>query len=122
MVALQFKSVQALLNSGWIEFLTLIVLFVTLVVLIIYTIGTYLLRASAEKQIETSYRPIIILEKTPPDKLLVRNIGSGPAFAVQVEPLVRAEYEVKFKKIPLVEVNKTSPALKVYSIDSISKS
>jgi hypothetical protein len=61
----------------------------TLVVLIIYTILTYGLRnaavgqvAAANKQNENSFLPVVVLDVDSKGRLVIRNVGAGPAFDV----------------------------------------
>lgn len=77
------------------------------VVLVIYTRETYLLRKTAEQQLEAAEKPVLLFGLSSKDSQLaqpiellkptVRNIGSGPAFNVVVEPMKGKGVEVEFQ-------------------------
>jgi hypothetical protein len=68
----------------------------TLVVLIWYTIETYKLRKAAQAQVETSMMPMVVVmsSRVPATsgigewyRLVIRNLGAGPALNVNVQPI-----------------------------------
>ena len=75
---------------------TAAILFATLVVLIIYTRETWLLRKQAVRQTSIMQRPVVIIDFImPPSELNqqkfafnIRNIGFGPAFNITI-PMIR---------------------------------
>jgi hypothetical protein len=88
-----------------------------LIVLIVYTKETYLLRKTSERQLEAAERPVLLfglsstefqlakpLELSEPT---IRNIGSGPAFNVAIEPIKGDGVEVQFRlpNVPYIEGN-----------------
>lgn len=87
--------------------------FVALMVLVIYTRETYLLRVTAELQLESSIQPLVLLEilaeerpiGEPPviQNLQLRNIGAGPAFGAIVAPINGHELSLSVSDVPLIE-------------------
>lgn len=63
-----------------------IVLFVTAVIIALYTIYTYKLFKETEKQTELSLRPFIVVYINGKD-FYVRNIGSGTAIDIEIKDL-----------------------------------
>jgi hypothetical protein len=92
-----------------------------IIVLIVYARETYLLRKTAEKQLATAEKPMIVFGLTSADyqlgtpmKLLeptIRNIGSGPAFNVVIEPMKGSGVEVQFRlpNVPYIDTKQTLP-------------
>jgi hypothetical protein len=78
-----------------------------------YTIETQKLRKAAEKQNEISGMPIIALRLSSGERGLgeplslelqsLWNIGNGPAFNIDVTPIQKAPFEVRFEPVPLLE-------------------
>jgi hypothetical protein len=78
--------------------------FVGLLVLVVYTRETFLLRKVAEEQNESTIRPIVRLDfrstndkSTDPTLELVfrlENVGSGPALKVRVQPIVSSGHDI----------------------------
>ncbi len=97
--------------------------------LVIYTIETQLLRKASEEQLEVSKEqlegsmmPVVLLEivsenrdgDQPPSvkKQQFRNIGTGPAFDVTVEPVAgRSEWVLSIEGVHVIESNGTVPAV-----------
>jgi hypothetical protein len=81
--------------------------FVGLLVLVVYTRETFLLRKVAEEQNESTIRPIVRLDfhstndaSTDPTLGLVfrlENVGSGPALKVSVQPIVSLGHDIDIK-------------------------
>jgi hypothetical protein len=80
--------------------------FVGLLVLVVYTRETFLLRKVAEDQNESTIRPIVRLDfhstndkSTDPLELVFRleNVGSGPALKVSVQPIVSSGHDIDIK-------------------------
>ena len=68
----------------------------TLLVLIWYTVETYRLRKAAQAQVESSTLPIVVFQSSKVaatagwaewHRLVVRNLGTGPAFNIQFQPI-----------------------------------
>lgn len=88
-------------------------------VLIWYTIETQRLRRAAEKQNEISGMPIVALRLASGERGLgesltldfqsLRNIGNGPAFNIDVTPIQKAPFEVRFDPIRLLEPRDSQP-------------
>jgi len=86
---------------------------VATLVLIWYTVETQRLRRAAEKQNEISGMPIVALKVASGERRLgeplalesqsLRNIGNGPAFNIDVTPIQKAPFEVRFDPIRLLE-------------------
>lgn len=108
----------------YVDILTLIVLFLTLIVVCWYTRETYHLRVAAQRQIQTSILPIVVLnfEGTFSEKRdaygqggvpfpALRNIGFGPAFEVKLSDLKNGEHRVQFCQIPLIETQEKADRL-----------
>lgn len=98
------------------------------VVLAAYTRETYLLRTAAERQLEASVRPLLILEMSslPRDPaqpvvmapILVRNIGSGPAFDIQIAPVIGiddVQLEFQLTSTTYLEAGRHVEILPLYS-------
>ncbi len=105
-------TVERLGNIGAVE--AAIAGFFALLVLVVYTRETFLLRLSAGQQLEGSIRPVVLLEitteKVGPDPLAVRsiqlkNVGSGSAFDVRTAPLLATDTRFEIPIIPLIEAN-----------------
>lgn len=81
--------------------------------LIWYTIETQRLRRAAEKQNEVSVMPIVALRLSSGERRLgeplslkcqsLRNVGFGPAFNIDVSPIQKAPFEVRFERVGLLE-------------------
>lgn len=81
--------------------------FFAFVVLALYTRETYLLRRATERQLEAASRPLLILVlcSTPRqlsspmilEDLLIRNIGTGPAFNISIDKLIGDGVAVEFQ-------------------------
>jgi hypothetical protein len=92
-----------------------------IIVLVVYTKETFLLRKTAERQLEASEKPVLLFGLSPTDfqsgmpveslKPTIRNIGSGPAFNVVIEPLRGDGVEVKFRfpNVPDIEGKQQLP-------------
>lgn len=72
-------------SSRWSE----VIYFVTGVILIWYTVETHGLRREAARQGKLAVMPFVLarLEGNPPEQLILRNIGNGPALYVKVEDI-----------------------------------
>jgi hypothetical protein len=93
-----------------------------IIVLIVYTKETFLLRKTAERQLEASEKPVLLFglsstdfQSGKPIALLeptIRNIGSGPAFNVVIEPTTSDGVEVQFRlpNVPCIEGKQQIPA------------
>lgn len=91
---------------------------VGLVVLIVYTRETLLLRLTAEQQLENGSRPVVLFELSTKDWKLdeplalrdccLRNIGFGPAFNVTVAPIHGIDLDLLIPAISLIEAKGTS--------------
>jgi len=95
----RFADIGTLITAigGWIG----------IIFLIAYTRETYLLRKTAERQLESAEKPILLLDISSIDSQLgeqmnlrqpeIRNIGSGPAFNVLIEPIEYEDLKVQFR-------------------------
>ena len=83
-----------------------------LLVLVVYTTETYLLRKTAEAQVETQTMPVVLFDlasESPevgqPMRLnqpRLRNIGKGPAFEISVRKIFGAnETSLEFQDMPM---------------------
>ena len=99
------------LNQIWasqpIEFLTFIVLSLTLGAVVYYAAKTREVVVAAQRQNDTAIRPVIVIEY-PRDRVIaqdnfgIRNIGFGPAFNVMIKPIENGDYRAEFTFIPLL--------------------
>lgn len=92
-----------------------------IIVLVFYTRETFLLRKTAERQLDASEKPVLLFglsstnfQSGTPVALLeptIRNIGSGPAFNVVIEPLRGDGVEVQFRlpNVPDIEGKQQIP-------------
>lgn len=92
-----------------------------IVVLIVYTRETYLLRKTAERQLEAAEKPVLLFGLSSTDFQLgtpmelleptIRNIGQGPAFNVVIEPMKGEGVEVQFRlpNVPYIEGKQQLP-------------
>lgn len=76
----------------------------TLIVLIWYTVETQRLRREAQRQNENSIMPIVMFQSVSVrgqhltvSRPVIRNLGSGPAFNVSVDPMTLAGKTVTFE-------------------------
>src|SRR5580704_3065160 len=87
----------------------LIVSFLVGLVILWYTSETWKLRKEAQKQNDHAIMPIVMLEgatdlpltehdaNMPSFKIVLRNLGLGPAFNIEIEPLKGLETEIRFR-------------------------
>jgi hypothetical protein len=95
-----------------------IVGFVGLVVLVVYTRETFLLRLTAEAQLETSAGPVVLFDLSTKEwklnetlalnDLTLRNIGLGPAFNVSVARIHGRDLDLLIPGLPLIEAKKVA--------------
>lgn len=91
--------------------------FVGLLVLIVYTRETFLLRKTAEDQNETNIKPVVTLDVSTIEvglgqplsfaPLRLKNIGTGPAFNVKAKPIVGNGVEMRIRDVPLLGANES---------------
>ena len=98
-----------LISRDWIDYANFVVLTATLVVVALYTRLTQKLRLGAERQNRLSVLPILILDWPNPefdksDTPSVENIGTGPAFNVQIAPIEHGAVKVDFPQFGLLQV------------------
>jgi hypothetical protein len=96
-------------TRDWVDYATFVVLTATLTVVAIYTWLTQRLRVAAEKQNESNVLPILILHWPNPEfdnvnTPSVENIGTGPAFNVQIAPITHGTVKVEFSQFGLLQV------------------
>ena len=95
------------LTDGQVQRLSAITTLAGITVLVFYARETYLLRKTAERQFEASDKPILLIDLSSTNSQLgqpiqlrepsIRNIASGPAFKVVIEPMKGCGVEVEFK-------------------------
>jgi hypothetical protein len=88
---------------------TAFITLITLIVLIWYTVETYRLRKAAQTQTEIATMPIVSFDIVPfkdyevyVELPAVRNVGSGPAFDVQFQPVKLEDRSIEFSRIPVL--------------------
>jgi hypothetical protein len=100
-----------LLNQAqaWASLIIAAATVLTLIVLIIYTRETYRLRKEAQAQTDQTIKPIVMLEgasdlpvigegaNMPAFKAVLRNLGLGAAFNIEVEPLCGPNTKIEFR-------------------------
>ena len=94
-------------NPG--EFISTLVLFITLVVLIFYTVATFGLKKATVKQRELSLRPFVVICALPDneghhDQLVYKNIGHSPALDVRTLTFDAGAFLIDFMSQSLIEV------------------
>lgn len=94
-------------NPG--DFISTLVLVITLIVLIFYTIATFGLKKAAMKQAELSLRPFVIIYIFSDDgglssRLVYKNIGHSPAIDVQTTSFDAGAFFLDFERHGLIEV------------------
>lgn len=94
------------------DFISTVVIILTLIVLVFYTIATFGLRKTAIKQTELSVRPFIVIDVFKDSaglsqRLVYKNIGHGPAIDIQTEPFDKETYFLKFNSYGLIEIGET---------------
>ncbi len=91
---------------------------VGLLVLVVYTRETFLLRKTAEEQNEANIKPVVRLDlsstndkSTEPMKLTFRleNVGVGPALNIKVEPLVYSGHTTQILEESLISEKSSVP-------------
>lgn len=96
---------------------------ITMLFLIWYTIETSRLRKAAQRQNSIPFMPIVVVDIAPMNaqgghltlgEPAIRNIGSGPAFQIELQTLRLGEHEIRFAVVALVERDK--PAKLDYTI------
>ncbi len=102
------------MNEGWIK-AQAIIAFAALLVLIIYTIATWLLRRTSIKQNELlkiqlnlSLRPLIMLYRSAKGEFLLKNIGHSPALNVNIEPITIGIHRYEFENYYLLEAGEST--------------
>ena len=114
--ALQLQRINTIASvmTGIVAVVTAIVAISSFFVLIEYTRETKELRVNSEKQFEGSIRPIILLtfesaEYVPGQRpqikpLQWRNVGSGPALDVAVDPIVGNDgFRIEIAAVPFID-------------------
>lgn len=94
-------------NPG--EFISTLVLLITLVVLIFYTVATFGLKKATVKQTELSLRPFVVICVLPDnigchDQLVYKNIGHSPALDVRTLSIDAGSFLIDFMNQSLIEV------------------
>ena len=82
------------------------VLFLTFLAILWYSWETRGLKTQIAKQIELSLRPLVLINWISPGKYVLRNIGNGPALAIQLGEIMvvdKPEIKYTFRKIDLME-------------------
>lgn len=96
-------------NPG--DFISTLVLIITLVVLVFYTIATFGLKKAAVKQTELNLRPFIIIrtltDSAGQSEMVYKNIGHSPALDVIIQPFDAGTFMLDFEKQSLIEVGET---------------
>jgi len=97
--------------------ITMVVGFIGLIVLVVYTKETYLLRRAAEEQTENGIKPVIRLtissrevglaENMAIETMALTNVGMGPAFNVAVSPISGIDVKLQFDVMPIIESRET---------------
>lgn len=97
--------------QGWASIATSAATILTLAVLIAYTRETYKLRRAAQEQNENAVMPIVMLENASDLPLreeganmlsnttVIRNLGRGAAFNIEVETLSGPNIKVEFRSV-----------------------
>ena len=92
--------------QAWATIVAAIATALTFVALIWYTKETQRLRRAAERQIEIAGMPVIVLRLFSPLSLelqSIRNVGSGPAFNIEISAIQKPPFEVRFEPVPVLE-------------------
>src|SRR4030042_5733804 len=94
-------------NPG--DFISTLVLVITLIVLIFYTIATFGLKKAAVKQTELNLRPFVVIciftdNAGVSERLVYKNIGHSPAIDVRTEPFDARAFFLDFERQSLIEV------------------
>jgi hypothetical protein len=104
-------------SAALVDWLTFIVLTITLAVLVCYTVETHRLRRVAQEQLSASYRPVVTVTGLSGDPLpgtashlgdtgvflWCNNVGFGPALDVEVNELRHGSAAIVFESVPLLE-------------------
>jgi hypothetical protein len=94
-------------NPG--DFISTLVLVITLIVLVFYTIATFGLKKAAVKQTELNLRPFVVIciftdNAGLSERLVYKNIGHSPAIDVRTEPFDAEAFFLDFERQSLIEV------------------
>jgi hypothetical protein len=90
-------------SHNWLNIIQTAAVLGTLGVLIWYTIETAGLRRAANKQIDISLRPYLIIDM---DSRWIRNVGHSPALNIQIDEVILEDRIIRFKKYPIIEPSK----------------
>lgn len=94
-------------NPG--DFISTLVLILTLIVLVFYTIATFGLKKAALKQTELTLRPFVVIctftdNAGLSERLVYKNIGHSPAIDVQTDSFDAEAFMLDFNTQSLIEV------------------
>jgi hypothetical protein len=81
------RLVAAHQRSFW-DYVSVIAVVFTLIVLVWYTIETHRLRVAAVRQYDVAITPIVMIatvQQARGEVLAIRNVGYGPAFNISIE-------------------------------------
>lgn len=109
-------------TSDLIQLGILIVSSIVGVVILWYTNETWKLRKEAQEQNDHAIMPIVMLERATDlpvredsnmssVKIVVRNVGLGPAFNIEIEPLKGPETEIRFHHTTSLAAGDRQPVL-----------
>jgi hypothetical protein len=92
-------------GRDWLDYWTFWILVATLIGIVVYVFLTHRLSLEAERQNRYNLMPILVLdwpspESEPGDTPSVENIGRGPAFNIEIVPIVHKGVRVEFPKSP----------------------
>jgi len=109
-------------TSDWIQLGNLAVTFVVGAVIVLYTIETSRLRQEAQRQNDNATMPIVMLEAArdmpcnedanmPSFKAVLRNLGRGAAFNIDVDPLNGPDTLIRFRHTTSLASGDRQPVL-----------
>jgi hypothetical protein len=94
--------------STILNILTTLLLLATLVVLIIYTRATWLLKEETIKQTDLSQRPFVMIIEAGNQRLKYKNSGQGIALNIRIKDIFEEAYTFTFKRENLLSPNEVS--------------
>ena len=96
-------------NPG--DLISTLVLIITLVVIIFYTVATFGLKKAAVKQTELNLRPFVVIcihtDGSGHSELVYKNIGHSPALDIRTESFDAGAFILNFDMQSLIEVGET---------------
>ncbi len=98
------------MSANTIQAFNIIILGITALIILWYSVETRRLADLTEKQIKIKLRPVIVVEDVYRDKVKIKNIGESSALSVEIQPILARKakdsqnsYNIRFDGCPVLE-------------------